>query len=59
MIGPMVSGSSGGGLVSRGVVSCQMWCEEQTRKGNFPGGLVAKTLCSQCKEPGFNPRSGN
>ena len=25
----------------------------------FPGGLVVKTLCSQCREPGFNPWSGN
>ena len=55
----MVSGSSGGGLVSRGVVSCQMWCEEQTKKRDFPGGLVAKSLCSRCKGPGFNSRSGN
>ena len=25
----------------------------------FSGGLVAKTLCSQCREPGFNPWLGN
>ena len=25
---------------------------------DFPGGPVAKTLCSQCKGPGFNPWSG-
>jgi len=55
----MVSGSSGGDLVSRGVVSCQMWCEEQTKKRDFPDGLVAKILCSRCKGPGFNPKSGN
>ena len=55
----MVSGSSGGGLVSRGVVSCQMWCEEQTRERDFPGGPVAKILCSQGKGPGFNSMSGN
>ena len=27
--------------------------------GDFPGGPVAKTLGSQCKEPGFDPWSGN
>ena len=26
---------------------------------NFPGGSVAKTLCSQSRQPGFNPWSGN
>ena len=26
---------------------------------DFPGGPVAKTPCSWCREPGFNPRSGN
>ena len=26
---------------------------------DFPGGPVAKTPCSWCKGPGFNPRSGN
>ena len=25
----------------------------------LPGGPVAKTLCSQCKRPGFDPWSGN
>ena len=23
--------------------------------GDFPDGTVAKTLCSQCRKPGFNP----
>ena len=27
--------------------------------GDFPGGPVAKTSCSQCREPRFNPWSGN
>lgn len=27
--------------------------------GDFPGGPVTTTLCSQCKVPGFNPWSGN
>ena len=27
--------------------------------GDFPGGSVAMTLYSQCREPVFNPRSGN
>ena len=27
--------------------------------GDFPGGPVAKTLCSQCRGPGFDPWSGN
>ena len=26
---------------------------------DFPGGPVAKTLCSQCKQPRFYPWSGN
>ena len=26
---------------------------------DFPGGPVAKTPCSQCREPRFNPWSGN
>ena len=26
---------------------------------DFPGGPVAKTPCSQCGGPGFNPGSGN
>ena len=29
------------------------------RVQDFPGGPVAKTLCSQCWGPGFNPWSGN
>ena len=27
--------------------------------GDFPGGPVAKTLCSQSRGPGFHPWSGN
>ena len=27
--------------------------------GDFPCGPVAKTLCLQCREPAFNPCSGN
>ena len=27
--------------------------------GDFPGGPVAKTPCSQCRGPGFDPWSGN
>ena len=26
---------------------------------DFPGGPVGKTLCSQCRRPGFDPWSGN
>ena len=26
---------------------------------DFPGGVVAKTPCSQSREPGFHPWSGN
>ena len=26
---------------------------------DFPGGPVAKTSCSQCRGPGFNPWLGN
>ena len=28
-------------------------------EGDFPGGPVAETPCSQCKGPGFDPPSGN
>ena len=28
-------------------------------KGDFPGGPVVKTPCSQCRGHGFNPWSGN
>ena len=28
-----------------------------TTKGDFPGGSVAETLCSQCRGPGFDPWS--
>ena len=27
--------------------------------GDFPGGAVGKTPCSQCRGPGLNPWSGN
>ena len=27
--------------------------------GDFPGSPVAKILCPKCREPGFNPWSGN
>ena len=27
--------------------------------GDVPGGPVAKTPCSQCRGPGFDPWSGN
>ena len=26
---------------------------------DFPGGPAVKTLCSQCRGPGFDPWSGN
>ena len=26
---------------------------------DFPGGAVVRTPCSQCREPGFDPWSGN
>ena len=29
------------------------------KTGDFPGGLVVKTPCSQCRGPGFHPCSGN
>ena len=28
-------------------------------EGDFPGGPMAKTLCSQCRVPRFDPWSGN
>ena len=30
-----------------------------TDSWDFPGGPAAKTLCSQCRGPGFNPWLGN
>ena len=32
---------------------------ESSMSGDFPGCPVAKTLCSQCGGPGFDPWSGN
>ena len=36
----------------------QFQCEKHFAR-DFPGGPVAKTPCSQCRRPGFNPCSGN
>ena len=53
---------------SRLVVSSHGEKREQTRfvlflsehsSWDFPGGPVAKTPCSQCRGPGFDPWSGN
>ena len=33
--------------------------EQKQMGGDFPGGAVVKTLCSQCRGPGFDPWSGN
>ena len=46
---PQVLGQVRGG--SDTVVGNQKW----TGGGDFPGGPVAKTPCSQCKGPGFDP----
>ena len=35
------------------------FCNLKTFFRDFPDGPVAKTLCSQCRGPGFNPWSGN
>ena len=32
---------------------------QERREGGLPGGPVAKTSCSQCRGPGFNPWSKN
>ena len=32
---------------------------KRREKGGFPGGLVAETLCSQCRGSGFDPWSGD
>ena len=32
---------------------------EKNQWGDFPGGPAAKTLCSQCRGPRFNPWSAN
>ena len=56
--------------VSRSVLLYRVGEQTQVRFGNirisflskakdYPGGLVAKTLCSQCRGPGFDPWSGN
>ena len=36
-------------------------CLKELKAGcqDFPGGPVAKTLCSPCRGPGFDPWSGN
>ena len=38
--------------------SLAMWPQKRDL-GDFPGGPVVKTLCSQCGVPGFDPWSGN
>ena len=32
---------------------------QMTKKGDFPGGPVTEIQCSQCKQSGFDPCSGN
>ena len=49
-------GGDEGGLTA---VITQKKVQKRTNPGNFPDGPVAKTLCSQCRGPGFNPWSGN
>ena len=44
--------------VNRAVIT-QKRVQKRTNPGDFPGGPVAKTLCSQCRGPGFNAWSGN
>ena len=38
-------------------VICRLF--KDAHSGDFPGGLVGKTLCSQCSGPRFIPWSGN
>ena len=33
-------------------------CDKECHR-DFPGGPVAETPCSQCRDPGFDPWSGN
>ena len=46
------------GLPSIEQALSQHACNE-IKKRDFPGCLVTKTLCSQCRGPGFDPWSGN
>ena len=57
----------------RSLVGCSPWGREEAdtterlhfqailrmQRGDFPGGAVAKTPCSQGRGPGFNPWSEN
>ena len=50
--------------IDHGNVNCIVTLENNLSflkklNGDFPDGPMAKTLCSQCRGPGFNPRSGN
>ena len=40
-------------------ISGEITPERMKRLMGLPGGPVAKTLCSQCRKPGFDPWSGN
>ena len=37
----------------------QLYSNYKEKMKDFPGGPVAKTFCSQCRGPGFDPWSGN
>ena len=41
----------------KGFATQRSWCS--CRFGDFPGGPVAKALCSQWRGPRFDPWSGN
>ena len=47
-----------GGLEER-VKSIALPSNKDEAEGDFPGGPVGKTLCSQCRGPRFDPGSGN
>ena len=37
----------------------QLYSNYKEKMKDFHGGPVAKTFCSQCRGPGFDPWSGN
>ena len=51
----------GRAIISQGLSALEMVSKLQLKlpPGDFPGGPVAKTPCSQCKGPELDPWSGN
>ena len=61
LLGVRSSGPQFPHLKSRKMMPCMgsIRLQQESTFRDFPGGPVAKTLCSRGRGPGFNPWSGN